>query len=60
MEVVELDPEMLTVAEKWFGFVHGEEVRVCIGDGVEVIREKCASGKKGVCGKGRGCVEGEV
>lgn len=52
MEVVELDPEMLTVAEKWFGFVHGEEVRVCIGDGVEVIREKCASGKKGVWGGG--------
>ena len=49
MEVIELDPEILTVAEKWFGFVQGEGVRVCVGDGVEAIRKKCAAGEKGEC-----------
>ena len=49
MVVIELDPEILTVAEKWFGFVQGEGVRVCVGDGVEAIRQKCAAGEKGEC-----------
>ena len=49
LDVIELDPEILTVAEKWFGFVQGEGVRVCVGDGVEAIRQKCAAGEKGEC-----------
>ena len=49
VDVIELDPEILTVAEKWFGFVQGEGVRVCVGDGVEAIRQKCAAGEKGEC-----------
>lgn len=31
VDVIELDPEILTVAEKWFGFVQGEGVTVCGG-----------------------------
>ena len=49
LDVIELDPEILNVAEKWFGFVQGESVRVCVGDGVEAIKQKCAAGEKGEC-----------
>ena len=49
VDVIELDPEILTVAEKWFGFVQGEGVRVCVGDGVEAIRQKYTAGEKGEC-----------
>ena len=49
MDVIELDPEILNVAEKWFGFVQGEGVKVCVGDGAEAIRQKCAAGEKGEC-----------
>ena len=49
VDIIELDPEILNVAEKWFGFVQGEGVRVCVGDGVEAIMQKCAAGEKGEC-----------
>ena len=49
VDIIELDPEILNVAEKWFGFVQGEGVRVCVGDGVEAIKQKCAAGEKGEC-----------
>ena len=49
VDIIELDPEILNVAEKWFGFVQGESVRVCVGDGVEAIKQKCAAGEEGEC-----------
>ena len=44
--MVELDQEMLTVAEKWFGFSRGERMTVHIADGLSFVNE-CASNKKG-------------
>lgn len=29
--------------------MQGEGVRVCVGDGVEAIKQKCAAGEKGKC-----------
>ena len=45
--MVELDQEMVSVAEKWFGFTQGERMKVHIADGVEFIRESFNAGKKG-------------
>lgn len=47
LDVVEIDSEMLSVAEKWFGFAQGERLKVFIEDGVQFVKETCASGKKG-------------
>lgn len=45
VEVVELDGEILTVAEKWFGFRRGESMSVHIADGVSFVNE-CISANK--------------
>lgn len=37
--VVELDPLVVQVAEKYFGFVQDEYMRVVVGDGLEVCRK---------------------
>ncbi len=46
MDVVELDSEMVSVAEKWFGFSQGKNIKVFIDDGIHFIKEAC-SRKKG-------------
>ena len=45
---MEIDSEMLSVAEKWFGFAQGERLKVFIEDGVQFVQEACAAGKKGI------------
>lgn len=47
MDVVEIDPEMVVVAEKWFGFSQGERLKVFIEDGVKFVKDCCLAGKKG-------------
>ena len=37
ISVVELDPIMLEVASKWFGFTKNDRMNVHIGDGIEFI-----------------------
>ncbi len=39
LDVVELDPEVLSVAEKWFGFRQSERVRVHVSDGVQFVED---------------------
>lgn len=46
-EVVEVDSEMLTVAEKWFGFAKGERMSVHIADGIAFINERVSTHKEG-------------
>ena len=45
VDVVELDEEMLAVAEKWFDFHRGERLNVYIADGVRFVSE-CIFTKK--------------
>ena len=45
--MVELDPEVLSVAEKWFGFSQTERVRVHLTDGTQYVKDSVATGKKG-------------
>lgn len=44
MDVVEVDPEMVSVAEKWFGFVQGNRMRVFIEDGLLFVKEAKTQG----------------
>ena len=44
---MELDEEMLVVAEKWFGFHRGERMTVHIADGVAFITEYISANKHG-------------
>lgn len=41
--VVELDPSVVQVAEKYFGFIQDESTRVVVGDGLEVCRKEDAA-----------------
>ncbi len=51
IDVVEIDPEMLSIAEKWFQFSQGEKMKVFVDDGVEFIKQASLAEKKGlVCG----------
>ena len=38
--MVELDPVMLEVASKWFGFTRDDRMTVHIGDGIEFINQQ--------------------
>ena len=38
VEVVELDPTILQVAQGWFGFRPDDRLKVTLGDGLEHIR----------------------
>ncbi|KAL0164114.1 hypothetical protein M9458_039867, partial [Cirrhinus mrigala] len=38
VEVVELDPAVLEVAQTWFGFQSDERLKVVLGDGLEHIK----------------------
>ena len=44
---MELDEEMLVVAEKWFGFCRGERVTVHIAVGVMFVSECISANKHG-------------
>ena len=47
--MVELDPEMVQVAEEWFGFPKADQkLEVHVQDGITYINSLCASGKKGL------------
>lgn len=43
VEVVELDPKMVEVAERWFGFSQGERMKVHIRDGVEFVLQNSSA-----------------
>ena len=47
MEVVEEDPAVVSLAEKWFECTQGERLKIYVEDGIKFIQEACASGKKG-------------
>ena len=47
IDVVEIDPEMLSVAERWFQFSQGEKIKVFIEDGVKFVKQASITGKKG-------------
>ena len=47
MEVLEVDPHMLEMAEMWFWFRQDERMRVHIADGVEFMKQSVGEGKKG-------------
>jgi spermidine synthase len=36
--VVELDPDIVDVAKKWFGFQESERMKLIVGDGIEVLK----------------------
>ena len=42
LDVVELDPSMLTIAKSWFGFMEDERMTVTVGNGLEFITEKAS------------------
>lgn len=45
MDVVEIDPEMVSVAERWFGFVQsGDRIKVFIEDGVLFVKDAVKQG----------------
>ena len=44
---MELDEEMLVIAEKWFGFHRGERMTVNIADGVTFVSECVSANKRG-------------
>ena len=48
MDVVEIDPEIVSVAEKWFGFMQGKKLKVFVDDGIHFIREMFDNKKKGL------------
>ena len=43
--MVELDPVMLEVASKWFGFTKDDRMTVHIGDGIEFIHQQVQNKK---------------
>ena len=44
LEVVELDPSVVEIAQNWFGFVTDERMTVTISDGLEFIALKSSKG----------------
>lgn len=46
LDIVELDPEILKVAEDWFGFSQSEGRRVHLADGVKFVEDSVLAGKK--------------
>lgn len=47
MDIIELDPEIVSVAEKFFGFTVNERVKVEVCDGIEYVKNAYQAGKKG-------------
>lgn len=49
--VVEIDPSMVEVATRWFGFSQGERMRVHVCDGLDYVAKLAAEGtSQGVSG----------
>ena len=48
MDIVEIDPEIVSVAKKWFGFMQEKQLNVFVDDGIHFIREICDKKKKGL------------
>ncbi len=46
VEVVELDPAVLEVAQTWFGFQTDERLNVTLGDGLEHIQTLESEGER--------------
>lgn len=44
MDVVEIDPEMVSVAERWFGFVQGDRIKVFVEDGILFVKDALKQG----------------
>lgn len=42
--VVEIDPSMLEVATRWFGFSQGERMQVHVSDGLDYVAKLAAEG----------------
>jgi len=42
--VVEIDPSMLEVATRWFGFAQGNRMRVHVSDGLDYVAKLAAEG----------------
>jgi len=47
VDVVELDPDVVSVAEKFFEFSPNERIAVEVGDGIEYVKSAHSSGKNG-------------
>lgn len=45
VEVVELDPTILEVAQNWFGFQTDDRLKVTLGDGLEHINKLESQGQ---------------
>jgi spermidine synthase len=48
LDVVELDAEMVSVAERWFGFVQGDRIRVFVEDGLVFVKDSVEEGIRGI------------
>ncbi|KAL8562381.1 hypothetical protein ACOMHN_066095 [Nucella lapillus] len=46
LDVVEIDPEMCTVASQWFGFRHSDSVAVHVADGLDYIHRLAQTGEQ--------------
>lgn len=46
VEVVELDPAVLEVAQTWFGFQNDKRLKVILGDGLEHIKTLESQGER--------------
>ncbi|CAD7700713.1 unnamed protein product [Ostreobium quekettii] len=40
VEVVELDPVVVDVAQKWFGFENSNHMRATVGDGIQAVKQR--------------------
>lgn len=40
IEVVELDPMVVQISRKWFGFEEGPSMRVTVGDGIVAVKQR--------------------
>ncbi len=45
--MVELDPEIVSVAEKFFDLIVNERITIHVRDGIQHVKDACSSGEKG-------------
>ena len=45
VEVVDIDPEVVTVAKDWFGFAEDARMTVHVADGIQYLRDSRTQGK---------------
>jgi len=46
LDVIEIDPEMVTIATDWFGFRADDRMKVHITDGLQYLQESAKKGRK--------------